>query len=291
MRAVRLARIQINVADLARAERFYREALGFEALSRAEAGGAATLCLRLGTDEIDLVAYASPGAPYPADSRCIDLWFQHFAVVVADMGAAHAQLCAAGDFTAITRGAPQTLPPNTGSVTAFKFRDPDGHPLELLYFPPADAPPRWQSTPPGLVFLGIDHSAITIADTATSVAFYQKRLGLTVTGRSLNEGIEQARLDDTPGAVVEVTALSPVDADSPHVELLRYRAPSGGRPMPSHAAASDIAATRLIFQGKGRGGALRDPDGHRVLVTGRPPTPPWRGGGKRPTPRCSPYRP
>ena len=135
------------------------------------------------------------------------------------MDAAHAQLCAAGDFTAITREGPQRLPPNTGSVTAFKFRDPDDHPL--LYFPPAGAPPRWRNPATGLVFLGIDHSAITVADTASSLAFYQRRPGLTVTGRSLNRGIEQARLDNTPGAIVEVTALSPADADSPRVELLR----------------------------------------------------------------------
>ena len=30
---------------------------------------------------------------------------------------------------------PQLLPPSTGSVTAFKVRDPDGHPLELSYNP------------------------------------------------------------------------------------------------------------------------------------------------------------
>ncbi|MGI8840073.1 MAG: VOC family protein [Caulobacteraceae bacterium] len=303
MTALRLSRVLLPVADLARTERFYRQALSFAALANAETAAASSATLRLGAQIIELVAHQPPGAPYPADSRCIDLWFQHLAIVVADMGAAYAQLRAFGDFTAITEGGPQALPPASGSVGAFKFRDPEGHPLELLYFPPATAPPRWRGPPPGALFLGIDHSAITVADTAASVAFYEERLGLTVTARSLNRGIEQERLDDAPGAVVEVTALSPAEAASPHVELLRYREPAGGRPMPAGGQDSDIAATRLIFEG-GRGGpepvpigsyqpdrdkqaltqtferfqtakavpalaesALRDPDGHRLALT------------------------
>jgi hypothetical protein len=33
--------------------------------------------------------------------------------------------------------------PRNGSVQAFKFRDRDGHPLELLYFPPGQGRPIW----------------------------------------------------------------------------------------------------------------------------------------------------
>ncbi|MGI9170198.1 MAG: VOC family protein [Caulobacteraceae bacterium] len=265
MKALRLSRLQLPVADLARTERFYRRALGFEASASAEASAAESATLRLGAQTIDLVAHRPPGAPYPADSRCIDLCFQHLAIVVADLAAAYAQLRAAGGFTAITTDGPQNLPPASGSVGAFKFRDPEGHPLELLHFPPAGAPPRWRNPAPGALFLGVDHSAITVADTAASVAFYEGRLGLTVTARSLNRGVEQERLDDTPGAVVEVTALSPADPASPHLELLCYRAPAGGRPMQKGGRDSDIAATRLVFEG-GRG-ALRDPDGHRLTLT------------------------
>ncbi|MDQ2859357.1 MAG: VOC family protein [Pseudomonadota bacterium] len=266
MRAVRLRSIQLNVADLARAERFYRAALGFE-IWAANAGATFTsLAMRLGTDEIELMAYDTLGAPYPADSRCIDLWFQHFAIVVDDMDKACERLCEAEPIHAISRGGPQRLPPNAGSVTAFKFRDPDGHPLELLHFPTASAPPRWTRPREGAIFLGIDHSAITVADSAASIAFYSEHLGLTVTARSLNRGPEQDFLDDTPGAVVEVTALSPAESDSPHVELLRYREPPGGREMSGHDGPSDIAATQLVFEGQRPGGALRDPDGHRLAL-------------------------
>jgi len=272
MRAERLQSIQLNVADLARAERFYHEALGFRRLATTGTAASTTLAMGLGAETIELIAYRSPGAPYPADSRCIDLWFQHFAVAVADMDEAYGRLSGAGYFEAISRDGPQRLPPNAGSVAAFKFRDPDGHPLELLHFPPATAPPRWANRPRGPVFLGIDHSAITVADSAASIAFYGGQLGLTLTARSLNRGPEQDFLDDTQGAVVEVTALSPADPISPHVELLHYREPPGGRAMPGHGEPGDIAATRLVFEVRGSDAALRDPDGHRLALrpAGRP---------------------
>lgn len=266
MRTTRLLKFQAPVAEIARAERFYRAALGFETVAMNTGPGFTSLTMRLGADDIDLVAYDLPGAPYPAGSRCIDLWFQHFAIVVADMGKAYQRLRAAGPLAAITRGGPRHLPPNTGSVTAFKFRDPDGHPLELLHFPAVSAPPRWRSQAGDGVLLGIDHSAVTVSDTAASVAFYGERIGLTVKSRSLNRGPEQDDLDDTPGAVVEVTALSPADPGSPHVELLCYRMPPGGQPMARDGGRSDIAATKLVFEGRAPSGVLRDPDGHRLAV-------------------------
>ena len=44
------------------------------------------------------------------------------------------------------------------------------------------------------MFLGIDHSAIAVSDSARSIAFYEA-LGLRVAARALNSGHEQARLD------------------------------------------------------------------------------------------------
>ncbi len=42
---------------------------------------------------------------------------------------------------------PERLPARSGGVSAFKFRDPDGHPLELLAFPPEAVPPIWRDRP------------------------------------------------------------------------------------------------------------------------------------------------
>src|SRR5262249_25717905 len=82
-------------------------------------------------------------------------------------------------FTPISVGGPQILPPRNGSVRAFKFRDPDGHPLELLYFPPGQGRPIWHQQARDDTFLGIDHSAIGISDTSVSLAFYADILGMT----------------------------------------------------------------------------------------------------------------
>ena len=71
----------------------------------------------------------------------------------------------------ITREGPQRLPPETGNVTAFKFRDPDGHPLELLHFPAGTGSVAWQAPNPASPFLGIDHTALSVADVPASVAF------------------------------------------------------------------------------------------------------------------------
>ena len=43
--------------------------------------------------------------------------------------------------------------------------------------------------------MGIDHSAIGISDTQTSLRFYRDLLGLQVTGGSVNHGPEQDGLD------------------------------------------------------------------------------------------------
>ena len=102
-----------------------------------------------------------------------DTAFQHFALVVRDMALALAQLRGVPGWTPISSGGPQRLPQGSGGVTAFKFQDPDGHPLELLAFPEHAVPPHWMERSADGIFLGIDHSAISVRDTAISTAFYQ----------------------------------------------------------------------------------------------------------------------
>ena len=75
------------------------------------------------------------GRPYPPDSTSTDLWFQHMAIIVNDMRDAYQRVMANRRFRPISRHGPVRLPGNSGAVTAFKFRDHDGHPLELLAFP------------------------------------------------------------------------------------------------------------------------------------------------------------
>ena len=135
---------------------------------------------------------------------------------------------------------PQTLPEwnkAAGGIRAFYFKDPDGHPLEILQFPPGKGDPRWQRDS-GPLFLGIDHTAIVVADTDASLGFYRDRLGLRVAGESENYGIEQERLNNVFGARLRITSLKA--AKGPAIEFLQYLAPSDGRPIPLDIKANDI---------------------------------------------------
>ncbi len=205
--------IGVTVGDLGRAVDFYTTFLGFEQVSQAEVGGEAfeklrsvfplhahVATLRLGDERLQLTEYVSPrGRPVPLDSRSNDRWFQHVAIVVSDMDRAYRTLHDA--HVAHISPAPQRLPdwnPNAAGIRAFYFRDPDGHPLELIWFPPGKGDPRWQQ-PTDRLFLGIDHTAIGVADTAESLRFYRDRLGFRIAGTSENWGPEQARIFASPG--------------------------------------------------------------------------------------------
>jgi catechol 2,3-dioxygenase-like lactoylglutathione lyase family enzyme len=257
-----LRAIGLTVADLGRTERFYRDGLGFHTVRReGGAGDAATarllgvenamsgrLTMRLGEEQVEFLRFRRRGRPYPRDSSSPDLWFQHFAVVVSDMDVAHARLRRAG-FTPITAGGPQTLPEENGGVRAFKFRDPDGHPLELLQFPPGQGRALWQERARGgALFLGIDHSAIGVSSTPASMAFYRDLLGMRVAYETTNRGPAQERLDGTFNAVVRITGLRPASPTGPGVEFLDYRTPPTGRRPPADARADDLAHAHLALR-------------------------------------------
>src|SRR5439155_17356747 len=102
----------------------------------------------------------------------------------------------------------QLLPawnPNAGGVGAVYFGDPEGHPLELIQYPPGKGDPRWQER--DRLFRGIDHTAIAASDTERSLAFYRDRLGLRIAGTSENWGLEQELLSGVPAAHVRITTL------------------------------------------------------------------------------------
>ncbi|MGH7079059.1 MAG: VOC family protein [Acetobacteraceae bacterium] len=295
---IRLDHVGLTVADLTRTAEFYVDALGFERVGGPRSVSsdfmttiglgkkhATAQRLRLGLQEIELVAFGPPGRPYPEGSTAADLWFQHLAIVTNDMANAYARVKANGTATAITQFGPQLLPPASGGVTAWKFRDPDGHPLELIQFPPGGGPAVWHDAPPHTATIGIDHSAISVADIARSTAFYEGVLGLVPGPPQINRGMAQERLDAVPDATAGVAALTPPGAATPHLELLGYLTPRG-RAMPSDMRADDIAASRLVFavhdptMFASTAGAeptspspeksrllLRDPDGHFIVLT------------------------
>jgi len=227
------------------------------------------LPLRLGAQRLDLDSFEIPGQPYPRDTTAADLCFQHLALVTDDAAAAWRHVSRLGAL-AISIGGPVKLPPATGVAAAMKFRDPEGHPLELLQFPPQSAG-RWRGT--GV--LGIDHSAISVSAADTSRHFYEA-LGLSVHGRTLNEGRAQVALDALPDVEVDVVPMLPA-ATTPHLELLGYRRPTGRSA--GQLAANDIAGTRTVWAAD-RDQLLRDPDGHLHLLRREPPARQGRSGGR-----------
>jgi catechol 2,3-dioxygenase-like lactoylglutathione lyase family enzyme len=305
--------VGITVRDLDRAVEFYSEVLSFEPVAEWEQAGedyehvlgvfgarVRIARLALGQESIELMEFVTPqGRPAPADSRSNDRWFQHVAIIVNDLDRAYRWLREHGVEHAST--GPQRLPDwnlDAGGIEAFYFRDPDGNHLEVLEFPAGKGEPRWQSNE--RLFLGIDHTAIVVANTDDSLRWYRDTLGMQVAGTAENYGPEQERLNNVFGARLRITALR---ADRGiGIELLEYLAPRTGRAMPVDTLASDdwhwqvnFVRDRLadvdaaVYAVLGRAGApayvspgvvalaapgrlgraaltVRDPDGHAAVL-------------------------
>src|SRR4029079_17052757 len=142
--------IGITVSDMDRAVAFYSTVLTFEKVSDIEVAGEnfehlegvfglrmRVVRMRLGDEFIELTEYLVPkGRPIPVDSRSNDRWFQHIAIIVSDMDKAYAWLRHNKVEYASTE--PQRLPDwnkNAAGISAFYFKDPDKHPIEVLHFP------------------------------------------------------------------------------------------------------------------------------------------------------------
>jgi len=254
--------------------------------------------LRLGRERIELLEFTdSAGRPYPPGSTSTDLWFQHMAIVVTDMRHAYQRVMANRRFRPISRDGPVRLPETSGGVMAFKFRDHDGHPLELLAFPEGHVPAQWRAANGTGSFLGVDHTAIAVSDTARSVRFFTSVFGFSVGTRTENRGPEQADLDDVDDVHVSVTRLAP-DLPAPRMELLHYHV-GPRRPIPPDTASNDIVATHSVVRvaslgataaqlarrgvpltsddfmtlnGGMRAALISGPDGHRFLAEERAAT-------------------
>jgi catechol 2,3-dioxygenase-like lactoylglutathione lyase family enzyme len=302
--------VGMTVSDMNRSMAFFSNVLTFEKVSDIEVAGTEydrlqgvfgtrmrIVRMQLGDEQIELTEYlAPPGRPVPVDSRSNDQWFQHVAIIVSDMDAAYARLRQHQVEHASPE--PQRLPdwnPAAGGIKAFYFKDPDGHPLEVLQFPDGKGDPKWHRASRRL-FLGIDHTAIVVADTGRSLAFYHDLLGLRVAGESTNYGPEQERLNNVLGARLHITALRA--ATGPGVEFLEYLSPRNGRPAVgiegndlahwettmtsahADAAYTELQQGRALFVSPSvvtlpddprfmKAILIHDPDGHAVKVVQR----------------------
>jgi catechol 2,3-dioxygenase-like lactoylglutathione lyase family enzyme len=297
-------RVTLVVSDLDRAEDDYVRTFGCRVEQRADIDPALlrVLCLRrargrrsllgLGRERIELLEFTeAAGRPYPLGSTSTDLWFQHMAIVVTDMRRAYLRVMANRRFRPVSRNGPVRLPDNSGGVTAFKFRDHDGHPLELLAFRDGQVPAPWRAGHGTGSFLGVDHTAIAVSDSARSARFFGSVFGFSTGTRTENRGPEQADLDDVDDVHVSVTRLAP-DRPAPRMELLDYHV-GPRRPIPHDTASNDIVATHsvvrvasldataaalarhgrpladddlMVLHGGVRAALVSGPDGHRFLA-------------------------
>jgi catechol 2,3-dioxygenase-like lactoylglutathione lyase family enzyme len=251
--------IGITVSDMDRAVDFYSKVLTFEKVSDTEVAGEnyehlegvfglriRVVRMRLGDEFIELTEYLAPkGRPIPIDSRSNDRWFQHIAIIVSDMDKAYTWL--RQNKVEHASSGPQRLPDwnkNAAGISAFYFKDPDDHPVEVLQFPPDKGLQKWRR-PTEKLFLGIDHTAIVVWDTDSSIKFYRDLLGMNVAGESENYGTEQEHLNNVFGAHLRITALR--GTSGPGIELLEYLAPRDGRPFPSDERASDVVHRQTVL--------------------------------------------
>jgi len=293
--------VGITVSDLDRSVEFYSKVLSFEKVSETELVGPEyehlegvfglrmrIARMRLGDEFIELTEFLAPrGRPAPGDSRANDRWFQHIAIITSNMDRAYKWL--RENKVRHASSGPQRLPDwnkNAGGIQAFYFRDPDGHFLEVLAFPPDKGNAKWHQAGNKL-FLGIDHTAIVISDTDASLGFYRDVLGLQIVGESENYGSEQEHLNNVFGARLRITSLRA--AAGLGVEFLEYLAPRDGRLYPPEENANDLlhwqtkflgtsvveaardlqkSGSRFISTGVVMGSiAVRDPDGHAVQIS------------------------
>jgi catechol 2,3-dioxygenase-like lactoylglutathione lyase family enzyme len=250
----RVQSIGFTVADVDREAAFFTSVLQFEKIADFRLVGAEygklqgvfnaslrIVRLRLGDQLVELTQYVSPpaGRPIPVPSYSNDRWFQHMAIVVRDMDAAY-KILQDNNVQQIS-AYPITIPPsNPGAagIKAVKFHDPERHDLELIYFPSGKGNPSWHK-PSNRLFLGLDHTAMTITSTEAGVAFYRDLLGLKVGTVTLNTGTTQEVLDGLFNDTCLVTAMLPAAAP-PHIEFLDYKTPLGGRPLPTDTKANDL---------------------------------------------------
>lgn len=310
--AQQVKNVAITVSSLEKVLPFYTDLLSFKKESAYELDGktlerltgisnsalkAKVVVLSIGQEQIELIEFVNEenAQVIPLDSRSNDLWFQHIAIVVNDMDKAYQKLW--DHKVTHVSTAPQTLPdyiPAAAGIAAFYFRDPDGHNLELIYFPKGKGDPRWQETTEK-TFLGIDHTAIGISDTDLGKSFYEEVLGLKVAGQSENYGTEQEHLNQVFGARLLISGLKGKSGFG--VEFLNYIAPPGGRSYPENSQPTDLWHWHTTIQvndiettynaiqeanykvissgivnlnqtamGYQKGFLARDPDGHAVLI-------------------------
>ncbi len=198
--------------------------------------------LQLGQETLELLEFIRPkGRKNHLNVNENSVALQHLAIVVSDMSAAYLFLLKKG-VTSISVS-PSRLPLNgseTGGAEVFYFKDPDGHLIQLISFPPGHGESRWQ-TDFGQLFLGIDHSAIKVKSTQKSLEFYHFLLGFNVSDTHFYHGWQEEKLSQIKNPKIQGTLLQ--SSFGPKLELLQYIEPISGKRVPTNTKPNDVWST------------------------------------------------
>ena len=305
-----VASVTITVRDLDQMVEFFTEAFdarktgevrrsgeAFSKLTQVPGASAREATMKIGKQPIVLREFLSPeGRDYPADTKSNDLWFQHIAIIVSDMDKAYEHV---RKFN-IKKVSPEPvrLPDwnkDVAGIKAFYFKGPEGHNFELLSFPSDKGDPKWHKKT-DKIFLGIDHTAIGVSNTAKSEQFYEDALALEHKSEAKSWGKEHSRLSGLPNTRLEINSVKGKTGKGIGIEFLEYITPKGGRKRPSYWKTNDLAtwSSTLVTSDIDRAYAalraanarfitpepvtlrdsseafiVRDPDGHSVMVIER----------------------
>ena len=164
--------------------------------------------MRLGDEVIELTEYLAPrGRPIPVDSR-------------ATIDGSNTSPSSSATWTKPTSSfartklstpppGPRRFPTGTKPPPAFALfisRIPTVTIWRSSIFPRTKGPEAGNNAN-GELFLGIDHTAIVVSDTAQSLKFYRDLLGLKLVGESMNHGTEQEHLNNVSGARLRISGL------------------------------------------------------------------------------------
>lgn len=246
-----LCQVAMSVTDLRRAQRWYREVLGFAPaggtnlfagpLASAVQGlsGAASTCWwlvdRQDFFQLELFEFRSPPVrARPRDWRPSDVGYSMLGVHVADLDATARRAEAAGS---------PPLGDPTGGPGARRVcvRDPDGVIVELMEDDPRGARPR--ERPRSELGVAARSVTLSVADLERSRRFFAEVLGLQVADGVELHRPEHEALWGTPGATRTAVVL---EASDFFVELAEYADPAPRRRPPGYRI-SDQGLLNVAF--------------------------------------------
>lgn len=140
----------VVVQDMEKMIAFYRDTFGFQVILDTQVSGKETddivnfrvereriVVMEQGQMQIEFLEYRPSGRGYPDDYKSNDLFGVHLAFQTDDMEKDYAMLKGKG-VEIISKGGFQTIPPDHpifAGTRVLYFRDPEGHPLELIQVP------------------------------------------------------------------------------------------------------------------------------------------------------------